>query len=310
MIMPPKRKKNLKIDSSEKFEVLDVTDLDINFLEEFTLPPIDSGMEAEEEKEEHLKQVIEHKSGDIPVPVIQEVDGYAKKKINISSKYYKYHKDADIPYIFSDTDDKLKKDLGISDEEYNLILRHIKEEVDGNQRILKENNSSLYKYVREGIKYKLLLRVECKECPSYVCFRRRILKPSRKNRRSELQTSEKIGRLTNEMVILMQMGELNKENSLLDDEICKLDYEISVLINEILSEHGNVKNKIKNTVSIREKSKRNSPAMQGDIFHNVLFNRESIRILKRRLLSKKNYNEEDYEKEWVAYQQYLKDNQK
>lgn len=312
-MLPPKRKKNLKIDSTEKIEILDIKDLDVTLLEEFTLPPIDSGMEAEEEKEEHLKQVIEHKSGDIPIPNIKEVDGYVKKSIIIDKKYYKYQKDTDTPYIFNEIDDQFKKVKSISDDEYNNILDCIKKDIDGNQRIVKENtfyHSKLYREILDNIKYKLLIRDECLECPSYVCFRRRILKPSRKNRRSEIQTSEKITRLFNELIVLIQMTELKKENLKLDDEICKLDFEISSLVNEILEKHGNVKNKIKNIFKIKDKSKRNRIVLEGDIFHNVLFNRDSIRLLKKRLMNKKTYNEEEIEKEWIAYKNYLKDNQK
>ena len=56
-MLPPKRKKNVKIDSTEKFEVIDTEDLDPLYLDEFTLPPIDSGMEAEEEKKFILKKL-------------------------------------------------------------------------------------------------------------------------------------------------------------------------------------------------------------------------------------------------------------
>ena len=309
-MLPPKRKKNVKIDSTEKFEVIDTEDLDPLYLDEFTLPPIDSGMEAEEEKEVHLKKIIEQKTGEIPVPVIFETENLFVKKYIHPETYVKYHKDVNIEYCKSEEDKNLMLSYNINEEEYNLIIQHIKKEIDGSKRVSSEDNilyeNEVYKTVYDAIKYKFLLREDLNESSSYVCFRKRIIKPSRKNRRSETQAKEKISRLYTEFNLIQTMCDLSKKKHEIDNEILKNDLEIINKVNEITSKYENTKNKIRNVLNCKERTKKNF-VLQGDIFHNILYNRDNIKALKRKLNSKLTFNDEDIKKEWIAYQKYKSD---
>lgn len=76
-----KRKRNLKIDSNSVYSVFLLKDLDPDELEDY-IENRDTGMEADEEKEIHLQNIIKGSESSIPLPVIEEID-------NISRKYYK-----------------------------------------------------------------------------------------------------------------------------------------------------------------------------------------------------------------------------
>ncbi|WUR02556.1 uncharacterized protein VNE69_02083 [Vairimorpha necatrix] len=364
-MLPPKRKKSLKIDNTEKIKVLDMKDIDPSCLEEFTLPPIDSGMEAEEEKEVHLKKVIENKKGDIPVPVILEVDDYVSIRNIVPSKYCKYHKDVNISYWFSDEDYELIKGLQIDENEYMKIIRVIQSEIDDNQRVINkqrplqiqktnytlnsidnnqavvnldnvvnadinnidpnnvynlitnnvvnsESNISLiddkiYKNIYESIKYKFLLRDECAECPSYVCFRRRILKPSRKNRRSESQATEKITKLYSEFILLIKMSNIYREIQEIDNEILNVDLEISNITNELLIKHEDIKKKVRNVLRYQVSRQVHQTVTQEDLFHDILHNRDNIRIIRKKLKGINTHYDEEAPKEWAAYIKYCQD---
>lgn len=287
-MMIPKRKKNLKIDTSEHIEVIDETEINYNYVEDFTLPPIDTGMEAEEEKEVHLKQIIEQKSGVIPVPEIVEIENF-RSKYKINDKFYKYTKDIKNEYYFTDIDNNLMKDLNITKNEYKTIISNIQQDNDNVHRTVNVHNDLF-----EKINHKFLIRDDKFLNKSYVCFRRRIIKPNRKNRRNEIQTKEKIGKLICELKIVEQMNNYSKIINNLDMEIVDLNIKISILINKLLKS-GYDKKKIKNVVNNK------NVILQSDILNNILYNREGIRILKKKLKNKKDVDEEEIEREWSAY---------
>lgn len=266
-------------------------------------------MEAEEEKEVHLKKVIETKAGNIPVPVIEEVEDYSPHNFPIPEIYCKYHKDVNLEYFKTSEDYELMNSLKISESDYSEIINYFKNEIDDNRRVLdiKNNfNMFIYKKITDDLKYKFLIREECSECPSYVCFRRRILKPSRKNRRSETQAIEKITKLETELILLIKMCELNKNVYEKDNEILKVDFEIAQLSNEIINQKSNVKRKVKNILRGNSGNKLQN-AIQGDLFNNILYNRDNIRVLKRKLNGIKNSFDEETKKEYIAYKKYIHD---
>lgn len=287
-MMIPKRKKNLKIDTSEHIEVLDETDINYNFVEDFTLPPIDTGMEAEEEKEVHLKQIIEQKSGIIPVPEIVEIK-YDRPKCKIEKNYYKYSKDIKNKYYLSDLDEILMNELKIKKDNYMNFIEDIQKTNDDVHR-----TNNVFSDLFEKVSHKFLIRDDKFLNKSYVCFRRRIIKPSRKNRRNEIQTKEKIGKLLCELKVVEKMNKFNKIVNDLDMDLLDVNIKISMLINKLLKS-GYDKKKIKNVVSNK------SEIRQSDILNNILYNREGIRILKKKLKNKKEVDDEEIEREWSAY---------
>lgn len=70
--MALKRKRNLKIDGSTSYSVFLSKDLDPDEMEDY-VETRDTGMEADEEKEVHLQNIIKGEKKDIPLPVITEV---------------------------------------------------------------------------------------------------------------------------------------------------------------------------------------------------------------------------------------------
>ena len=76
-----KRKRNLKIDSNTVYSVFLLKDLDPDELEDY-IENRDTGMEADEEKEIHLQNIIKGSENSIPLPVISKIN-------NISRTFYK-----------------------------------------------------------------------------------------------------------------------------------------------------------------------------------------------------------------------------
>lgn len=378
--MVPKRKRNVKVDATEELLVVDLSSLDPNDLEEFALPPIDTGMEAEEEKELHLKKIIDSGTGNIPIPVIKKIKNPAKtlyKKIPTSTSYVNWKKDVVNQYCIKNKDKELCKQLGIKEEDYLKVIdeleddAHVKIENEdkledkiesGHSRSptpniiqsknvqnnegrtplqdsatvdmsivmekilppppesetfisprLEENESGkLSSIVKEEIKafarYRKLIRDEDKNHPSYVCFRRRVLKPSRKNRRSEAQTSEKIIRLDCELNLLSKMSSLRKKVCEFNDQINFVNYEIYKLTASIISKNGKYgQKKLKKIIKKSRVDYNKTGSIQGDIFKDILLDRDRIRLINKRLrLARENINDEEIEKEAVGYKNYLR----
>lgn len=80
-----KRKRNLKIDAAANYSVFLLRDLNQDEIEDY-LENRDTGMEAEEEKELHIQNIMKGTGKEIPIPVILEVENtcrahYEKKQL-------------------------------------------------------------------------------------------------------------------------------------------------------------------------------------------------------------------------------------
>ncbi|KAF9765035.1 Enhancer of polycomb-like protein 1 [Nosema granulosis] len=387
--MVPKRKRNVKINTTENYPVVDIEKLDLSHLEEFTLPPIDTGMEAEEEKEIHLKNIIDSGRGNIPIPVIKKMENPAKilYKNDGTNSLNSCRKDVTNQYYMDTRDFELCHSLGITEEDYLSVVEEIEDDAHvkvENEDKLVETRSSCFDYgrltglypqssnckqfetaevetmvedtfvpeysantetdpksepvlteweclrsitpvqdvnqtkklsdeiknqIKAQARYKRLIRDEDKSHPSYVCFRRRVLKPSRKNRRSEAQTVEKVVRLNSELGLLTKMSNLRKKVCELDDKIYDINFELSKAISRVVQKYGEKGQKkvarfIKNTKTVQAKT---DTPNQGDIFKDILFDRDRIRMLNKRLrLARDNIDEEEIEKEAIGYTNYLR----
>lgn len=388
--MVPKRKRNVKVDPAEKYQIVDLEELDFSNLEEFTLPPIDSGMEAEEEKELHLKKIIDSGSGHIPIPVIKEVENPAKdfyKSIELPHKYINWKEDVCNSYFMDENDNKLCDDLGIAKEDYLKVVDEIENDafvkIENEDKLMETrstrfdhydnspvirspipnkllvNNSTaclenstvpdntaahnlmvntgddvsdinrsnvcltpaiqdyssltlsldLKERIKSLARYKRLIRDEDSLYPSYVCFRRRVLKPSRKNRRSEGQTYEKVIRLNSELELLEKLTTLRLKVAEINDKIYDCSFEIAKTISKIQEKYKeNGHRKIKRVYK-KFKAEQNKAGItqQEDIYKNILFDRDRIRMLNKRLrLTKENISEEEIENTAIGYTNHLR----
>lgn len=107
-----KRKRNLKIDVTTNYSVFLLRDLIQEELEDY-VENRDTGMEAEEEKEIHLQNVIKGTGKEIPLPVIVEVENpsrafYDKKKFK--EKIF-WEKDCGNEYVETKDDLEAEKEM-------------------------------------------------------------------------------------------------------------------------------------------------------------------------------------------------------
>lgn len=72
-----KRKRNLKIDATTSYSVFLTRDLNPEEMEDY-VEARDTGMEADEEKEIHLQNIIKGQKSDIPLPVITEITNVSR----------------------------------------------------------------------------------------------------------------------------------------------------------------------------------------------------------------------------------------
>lgn len=100
-----KRKRNLKIDANSIYSVFLLKDLDPDELEDY-VENRDTGMEADEEKEIHLQNIIKGSGSSIPLPVIIEVNNVGRgfyKKVDLTRKI-ECERDCENEYIESKED--------------------------------------------------------------------------------------------------------------------------------------------------------------------------------------------------------------
>lgn len=113
-----KRKRNLKIDSTSTYSVFLLRDMDKSEIEDY-VENRDTGMEAEEEKEVHLQNIIKGTGKEIPIPVIVELE-------NISRNFYEkkelkrkicWEKDCPNEYIENKEEEDIEKVVEIKIQE-------------------------------------------------------------------------------------------------------------------------------------------------------------------------------------------------
>lgn len=271
-----KRKRNVKIDNGNRYVVCRPGTVDVEALEEYVPPAMDTGMEADEEKEMHLKKIIEKGIGDIPIPVIAEVDNGARAgygKYVQGSRYINWTEDARNEYLLDDADRTFCEDAGIGEDDFM-------------QSVMDESPV-------DAAVPKTLIREESTNYPAYVCFRKRVIKPNRRSRRSEELSKEKMERMWSELHILDRLCRLSAERNAL--ELSLQDVEMEMFSNA--------------HVLMQSCSERQRRRMSRKIFRrvgrllkptgavgDVMFDRLRIRSLRRRLVEirqKKSIGERD-----------------
>lgn len=118
-----KRKRNLKIDTSISYAVFLVRDLDINETEDY-IENRDTGMEADEEKEVHLQNIMKGTGDNIPIPVICEIENESRKhyKKRELKKRIIWEKDCTNEYIETEQDIEIENKLKESIEDSKQLF--------------------------------------------------------------------------------------------------------------------------------------------------------------------------------------------
>jgi hypothetical protein len=202
--MAYKRKRNVRIENDAGYRVLRLEELDESQAEDYVPPSIDTGMEADEEKEVHLRKIIEAGTGDIPIPVIAEVDNPARAlytQFKPRSRYINWMEDARNEYLLDNEDAKLCEELGLSRAQFLSYIEALAANT--------ESGDGVESRIRSCTLPKMLARDEKCVYASYVCFRKRVLKPNRRTRKCEENSKEKLDRIWAELNILNRLCELS-----------------------------------------------------------------------------------------------------
>ncbi|KAM0672122.1 hypothetical protein OCOL_000776 [Ordospora colligata] len=270
-----KRKRNVKIDNSKSYVIYKPGSTDSLFLEEYIPLALDTGMEADEEKEVHLKSIIEEGKGDIPIPVIVDVDNPARKeygKYIVPKKYVEWFGDASNEYFVNDNDEKCCREMGISKERLQELLLTIARD----QCVSNENREFV-----EIASSRILVRSDKLDSPAYICFRRRIVKPNRRSRKCEEQSKEKVERMWAELYLLEKLCKLYYNKNMLEREFEEVEEELVKAAYTLMKD---------STKSIKKKIARK---IRGDAIkpsegtnsgrEGLLFDRLRIKALKQRI---------------------------
>lgn len=191
-----KRKRNLKVDPSHVYSVYNLRDINLEEAEDY-IEQRDTGMEADEEKEVHLQNIIKGNDKDIPIPVIREVldsDTLFPKRTTTEeddsvNRYIKTEEEVEIPEDTVELIKKVGEDKRYAPVDESLALQLLKR--------------TIVRYERSGFE-------------NYSCFRNRIFTPTFKARKNEGVMVEKLNRMGVELTTLGVMTGLLKQKLLLE----------------------------------------------------------------------------------------------
>lgn len=275
-----KRKRNVKISNDVNHKVIKQEELNIAQLDDYVPPSLDTGMEAEEEKEIHLKNIIEVGKGDIPLPVIITVDNPARQiygSFKQKKKYMFFNEDAKNKYILDEEDKKLCGNSNISED---IFIKTIEDVANGVQA-----ESKLEENISDVVLPKIIVREEGFKYPSYVCFRKRVIKPNRRSRRSEENAKEKLEKLWSELYLLNELCELKLEKTNIEKKYEDVSLDICTIAQSILNSTSRSGRKkiVRMILKKPDTDKKDGLFASISAFGNLMFDRTRIRALRKRL---------------------------
>lgn len=275
-----KRKRNVKIDNNKKYTICKPNTVEALCLEEYIPPSIDTGMEADEEKEIHLKRIIEGGVGHIPIPIMKEIDNPARNvygQYKPRSRYITWCGDAKNEYILDDNDRKFCEDHGIDEEEFAKSINMI-----SHGQAFESDIGSRYADV---VVPKTLIRDENLCFPTYVCFRKRIVKPNRRSRRSEELSKEKVERMWTELHLLNVLCELSIQKNRLEQSLESLESDLLSSACMVVKNSNREHRKKLYRAIFRNPRSASGAAVAGSYgtISDLMFDRFRIRSLRNRL---------------------------
>ena len=212
-----KRKRNKKLENDIKYNVLSIGDADPELLETFKLNNLNhAGMEADEEREHHLKNIITRGAGEIPTPVVSRQPIRTKHELYRRPKeYIKW--EADVPNVFlvEKSDRAFLGSAGISEEAFLSVVDPASRSGDTDSRIKEYLGRRTLKVAGEDA-----------QSDAYACFRKRVPKNARKSRRNEAAVSEKLRKMWIELSVLESLYMLHHKRCELEREYLECSRQI------------------------------------------------------------------------------------
>lgn len=292
-----KRVRNKKLEINKQYPAYFEDQLESSILLEYTQISLKTGVEQEEEKEVHLKKLLENGKGDIVVPLVNFTDDHVKEldTYKLPTKYIKHKKDVPNAYILQQEDYEYLKDENIKVCEFKKITSLI-----GKKEYETLQDSTVKQKVTDYYFKKVVKMVGNDDYDAYLCFRKRTNMLGRKNRRSETTTLEKLKRIYIEFWYINKLLEHKNKEQELNEEILAIDYKISEAILKLKSDYSlSKRKKMYNRLYRSDAYKKALPFYKTcRSFTDLLNDRKKIYELKKTLLNpKKPLSKEEIETE-------------
>ncbi|TBU13730.1 hypothetical protein CWI38_0350p0040 [Hamiltosporidium tvaerminnensis] len=279
-----KRIRNKKFETSAAYYVYDEKEIDINYIQDYIPPSISTGMEAEEEKEIHLKEIISGKKEKIPIPLIEYTENKEEENLFKRGKeYIKYTEDVPNEYILDDEDIEFCKINNIPDTE-----------------LIKRYSSGSEDFIINYLQPAMLKFNDDSSFNPYVCFRKQIIKTGRRTRRSEISCIDKMKRLHSEFTIINNIYNSSLNMLETESDLYKTKYQIlSTATKAMLGTSSRKRKSIYRSVLGIQKPTKFIPFYKKLLnFDNLLFDRKKIQEYKTMIFgSEKNIEKMDLDDE-------------
>ncbi len=290
-----KRKRNKKLENEIRYDVVSDTMVDPALLEAYKVSNLNTGMEAEEEKEHHLRSIIAQGSGEIPTPVVDEQEEYVR--------YGEYKRPRDFIRWDGDAQNEIVVDAG--------DLKFLGEKkLDVGKFVGLVSGATGLEGVGPEVKDYVHRRVlktisEDNQADAYICFRKRIPKPPRKSRRSESNVNERLRRMWVEFNILKGLYTLHLKRCELEREYLECNKSIASIGLE-LGPDDKLRNKIQRRLFKKKRGGTQTEYYKScGPFKELVCNYGKVRMLKDFLhKADPKINTLDLEREAKAFENY------
>ncbi|ELQ76683.1 Polycomb enhancer protein, EPC [Trachipleistophora hominis] len=281
-----KRIRNKKLETNRQLMVYYTDELDQSLLLDYVHTNLKTGVEQDEEKEIHLKKLLESGKGDIVIPKITVNTDIVKNygEYRPPEKYIKHGRDVPNEYVLQEEDYKFLEDEKIELSDFKRITKMI-----GTKEYEKLENSSVKEKITNYYSKRMVKLIGNDDYDAYLCFRKRTNVPGRKNRRSEASTLEKLKRAYLEFTYLDKLLSLKEEQQKLNEEILSINYEIFGITDVLKTSCcPSRRKKIYRKLYRKEKIKKPVPFYKTcSSFSDLLADRKKIYDLKKTLLNPK-----------------------
>lgn len=302
-----KRKRNIKLDVLATYNVLLLETFGKDELEDYEETKA-TGMEEDEEKEVHLREVMENNKKSIPLPVITQIENECKKYYKQSKVKNFINHQNDVPNRFilstnevQELNDICRRKHEMDNEaifpknglftlvnEYSVsksINSDIGEKLDFYRAVTCFGDDSKYYNIvknKEFINFvfrRTLIRFEKLGFEAYCCFKPRILQPKIKSRKNEQNTIEKLHRMYTEFEMISDNCKLmetrvTKELELIEYK-CQMFSKFGYLFNSAIKrklEYQRQKQDVNEIFYMRKKHRKLQPGpiLTDDFYNNYI----------------------------------------
>ncbi|ELA47141.1 hypothetical protein VCUG_01414 [Vavraia culicis subsp. floridensis] len=281
-----KRIRNKKLETNRQHMVYYADELDQSLLLDYVHTNLKTGVEQDEEKEIHLKKLLESGKGNIVIPNItvstDKIREYGEYRP--PEKYIKYESDVSNEYVLQEEDRRFLEHEKIEMADFQNVIRAI-----GTKEYEKLENSEVKERITNYYSKRTVKVIGNDDYDAYLCFRKRTNVPGRKTRRSEASTLEKLKRAYLEFSYIDKLLSLKNEQQKLNEEILSIDYEISGITDVLRTSCcPSKRKKIYRKLYRKEKVKKPLPFYKTcRSFGDLISDRKKIYDLKKAILNPK-----------------------